>query len=122
MKVEQIAQVAHEINKAYCEAIGDNSQTLWEYAPDWQKDSAILGVKFHLDNPLAGVDASHNSWMKEKLENGWKYGHVKDENEKTHPCILPFEYLPKEQQAKDYLFKQVVHSLSKHLEKQLSSY
>jgi len=113
MKVEQIAQVAHEINKAYCEAIGDNSQTSWDDAPQWQKESAVLGVVFHMENPDAGPDASHNSWMKEKLENGWKLGHVKDENEKTHPCILPFEYLPKEQQVKDYLFRQVVHSLNK---------
>ena len=45
MKVEQIAQVAHEINQAYCEALGDNSQTSWEDAPQWQKESAVLGVK-----------------------------------------------------------------------------
>lgn len=115
MTIQEIAQVAHEINKSYCEAIGDNSQAGWEDAPQWQKESAVLGVIFHMENPDAGADASHNIWMKEKLENGWKHGHVKDENEKTHPCILPFEYLSKEQQAKDYLFRQVVHSLKKFL-------
>ena len=35
MKVEQIAQVAHELNKAYCESLGDNSQPSWEDAPEW---------------------------------------------------------------------------------------
>jgi hypothetical protein len=111
MLIEKIAQVAHEVNKAYCEAIGDKSQTSWEDAPAWQKESAVLGVMFHVEHPDAGPEASHNSWMKQKLENGWRLGHVKDENEKTHPCILPFEDLPKEQQAKDHLFRQVVHSL-----------
>lgn len=111
MTVEQIAQVAHEINKAYCLALGDVSQTSWEVAPDWQKESAINGVNFHIANPEAGADSSHNSWMKEKVDAGWVYGPVKNADAKTHPCIVPFEHLPKEQRAKDYLFKQVVHSL-----------
>ena len=111
MKVEQIAQVAHEINKAYCEAIGDNSQPSWENAPDWQKESAINGVNFHLSTPDAGPDASHNSWMKQKVESGWVYGEEKNPEEKTHPCIVPFEELSLSQQVKDHLFRQVVHSL-----------
>ena len=111
MLIEKIAQVAHEVNKAYCEAIGDKSQTSWEDAPAWQKESAVLGVMFHVENPNAGPEASHNSWMKQKLDNGWRLGHVKDENEKTHPCIVPFEELPLGQKIKDHLFRQVVHSL-----------
>jgi hypothetical protein len=115
MTVTDIAQVAHEINKEYCLAMGDSSQLPWDEAPAWQKESAVLGVMFHVENPDAGPEASHNSWLKEKLENGWRSGHVKDANEKTHPCILPFQDLPKEQQAKDFLFRQVVHSLKKFL-------
>jgi hypothetical protein len=110
-RLYEIAQVAHEVNKAYCEAIGDNSQTSWEDAPAWQKESAVLGVMFHVENPDAGPDASHNSWMKQKVDTGWKFGLTKDPENKYHPCIVPFEQLPKEQQAKDFLFRQVVHSL-----------
>lgn len=115
MTKEQIAQVAHEINKAYCQALGDDSQLQWEFAPDWQQQSAINGVNFHLENPEAGADSSHNSWMKEKVDTGWVYGEVKDAEAKTHPCVVPFNQLPKEQQAKDFLFRQVVHSLKKFL-------
>ena len=115
MTVEQIAQVAHEINQAYCLALGDYSQVGWNDAPEWQKTSAVNGVSFHLENPNAGADSSHNSWMKEKVDAGWVYGEVKDPEAKTHPCIVPFDQLPKEQQAKDYLFKQVVHSLKNQL-------
>jgi len=111
MRTEQIAQVCHEINKAYCEALGDYSQPNWDDAPQWQKDSAIMGVEFHFENPNAGADSSHNSWMKQKIDDGWVYGDIKDAVAKTHPCIVPFENLPSSQQAKDYLFKQVVHSL-----------
>lgn len=111
MLTEKIAQVAHEINKAYCEAIGDNSQPSWENAPDWQKESAINGVNFHLSTPDAGPDASHESWAREKHADGWVYGEVKNAEKKEHPCMVPFSHLPKEQQAKDFLFRQVVHSL-----------
>ena len=45
MTKQDIAKVAHEINLAYCESIGDNSQPTWELAPDWQKSSAINGVQ-----------------------------------------------------------------------------
>ncbi len=115
MTVQQIAQVCHEINRSFCIAMDDFSQLPWDEAPEWQKESAIKGVEFHLANPSASAAASHDSWLAEKLENGWKLGHVKDANEKTHPCILPFSQLPKEQQAKDYLFRQVVHSLKNYL-------
>lgn len=50
--------------------------------------------------------------MKDKTEAGWKYGPVKDEVKKEHPCYVPFNELPVEQQAKDYIFRQIVHSLS----------
>ena len=115
MTVEQIAQVCHEINRAYCQSMGDGSQPFWEFAPDWQQQSAINGVNFHLNNPDAGADASHNSWMKEKVESGWVYGEVKNPEAITHRCIVPFDQLPKEQQAKDFLFRQVVHSLSPYI-------
>ena len=53
MKVEEIARVAHEVNRAYCQALGDDSQPAWEVAPQWQRDSAINGVTFHIANPGA---------------------------------------------------------------------
>lgn len=111
MNQEQIARVAHEINRAYCQALGDHSQPAWEEAPDWQKESARLGVRLHLANPDAGPQTSHESWMAQKIAEGWVYGETKDPERKTHHCIVPFADLPREQQAKDYLFRAVVHAL-----------
>lgn len=107
------AMVAHETNRAWCEAIGDFSQPKWDDAPDWQKDSAIQGVKFHMENPDAGDDASHNNWMAQKISEGWVYGETKDPEASppTHHCIVPFEELPKDQQIKDALFRAVVHAV-----------
>lgn len=111
IKIEQIAQLAHEINRAYCQAIGDNSQPAWAVAPEWQRSSAIDGVRFHLTNPDAGPEASHENWLKTKQAEGWQYGPVRNPAKKEHPCCVPFGELPKEQQAKDFLFRAVVHNL-----------
>lgn len=116
MEVQDIAQVAHEINKAYCDSIGDHSQPSWEDAPEWQKVSAIKGVEFHLENPEASPSASHDSWLAQKKQDGWKYGEVKDAEKKEHPCFVPYEQLPTTQKSKDYLFKQVIHSLKNYLD------
>lgn len=99
-----IARTCHEANRFYCEGIGDNSQLPWHKAPAWQQDSAIAGVKFHYENPGAGSKGSHESWMKQKLEDGWVWGQVKDAEAKTHPCIMPYSQLPESQQVKDHIF------------------
>ena len=109
---EEVARVAHEINRAYCQSLGDDTQPAWQDAPEWQKDSAINGVKFHRLNPLATPENSHENWLKQKESEGWVYGEKKDPEKKEHPCMRPYSELPAEQRAKDYLFRAVVHLLS----------
>lgn len=110
----QIAKVCHEANRAYCETISDYSQPNWESAPDWQKESAVKGVEFHLTQLEEGKDPapsdSHNSWLEQKKQDGWSYGETKDPVKKTHPCFVPYEDLPIEQQQKDYIFAAIVRS------------
>ena len=109
---EAIARICHEVNRAYCESQGDLTQVAWEDAPEWQKKSAITGVNLHLDNPSAGPKASHDSWFKEKHADGWKYGAYKDVENKLHPCMVPFHELPPAQQAKDFIFRAIVHAIA----------
>lgn len=108
--IDQIARVAHEVNRAYCQALGDMSQPAWEDAPAWQRESARMGVDLHLSGDF-GPEASHFAWMKNKQDEGWTYGPVKDPGAKQHPCMVPFDQLPREQQAKDYIFRAVVHAM-----------
>ena len=92
MDIVNIARVAHEVNKAYCESQGDFSQLIWEEAPEWQRDSAIAGVELHMASNV-GPEISHENWRKHKLADGWVYGPVKDPEKKRHPCMVPFEEL-----------------------------
>lgn len=115
-KIRMIAKVAHEVNRAYCAALGDTSQLPWRDAPAWQHDSAVGGVEFHIANPGATPAESHAQWLKRKAEDGWTWGETKDPEKKTHPCLLPYDRLPEAQRAKDYLFRAVVHQLCNLLE------
>ena len=110
---EQIAQISHDANASYCKAIGDNSQVAWESAPEWQRASAINGVKFHSKNSNVKPSDSHDSWLTEKEADGWKYGPIKNSEKKEHPCYVPYDQLPEEQKVKDYLYGAVVKTLLK---------
>ncbi len=108
--IRTIAECCHAANRAYCRGLDDFSQMSWDMAPDWQRDSAINGVMFHVMNPDAGDSASHDNWMAEKVREGWVYGPVKDPAKKEHHCLVPFADLPPEQQRKDRLFRSIVHA------------
>ena len=111
IEILAIAKICHQANKAYCESLGDNSQEDWNYAPQWQRDSAVKGVEFHAENYNTSPSDSHESWMKEKTEQGWKYGPIKDVEKKEHPCYVPYNELPTEQRVKDYIFHAIVRAM-----------
>lgn len=105
-----IAAITHEANRVWCLHNGDESQPLWGDAPEWQQDSAVAGVQFIRENLGAPAHASHDNWMRQKREAGWVYGETKDAEAKTHPCMVPFDELPPEQQFKDVLFTTIVEA------------
>ncbi len=109
---EQVARICHEANRAYCLALGDDSQPHWEDAPDWQKASAVEGVKMVWSGKSFNSEQTHNCWLEQKLRDGWTYGAVKDPQKKTHPCLLPYEALSDEQKMKDTLFFGLAMGLS----------
>jgi len=77
------AEAAHEANRVLCLALGDSSQQKWKDAPQWQKDSAIVGVRLINNNPET----------------------------KEHPCFRPYSELPEGQRLKDEMFGIVVRSV-----------
>ena len=109
--IEQVAQVVHEANRAYCATIGDHSQVPWLDAPEWQRESARKGVAGILDGTITKPSDSHESWLAEKERTGWKYGPVKDPEKKEHPCMVPYVELSADQQVKDHIFFAIVNAM-----------
>lgn len=42
----------------------------------------------------------HEVWAETRISQGWSYGEKRDDELKTHPCIVPYEQLPESE--KDY--------------------
>ena len=110
-----MAELAHNVNTTYSTAKGETGHVDWEEAPVWQRETMIAGVAFLLANPNATPEETHNSWMAKKEEDGWRYGHIKDPENKFHPCMRPYYQLPLDQRVKDSLFLAVVRTLEKRL-------
>lgn len=110
-EIEAAAREAHEVNRAYCKGLGDYSHLPWDEAPAWQRSSAIAGVRRVVDDPDITPKQLHESWLGQKLAEGWVYGETKDAEKKTHPCMLPYEDLPEAQRTKDELFGSTVRRM-----------
>lgn len=105
-----IAQVAHNINQALRAALGEDVE-IWADTTPEHKASILAGVDMHIANPDVTPEAAHESWLEQKVAEGWTLGDVKDVEAKTHPCLRPYAELPTGQKVKDHLFRAVVHSL-----------
>lgn len=52
---------------------------------------SVVWRKTHID--ITEIK-SHKNWIKKKLEQGWKFGPIKDFEKKEHPDLVPYDQLP----------------------------
>lgn len=43
----------------------------------------------------------HENWAIGRLKEGWRYGPQRDDVEKTHPCLVPYDELPDSEKEYD---------------------
>lgn len=43
----------------------------------------------------------HEVWAAGRIADGWKFGPVRDELKKEHPCLVPYEELTEEEKGYD---------------------
>lgn len=43
----------------------------------------------------------HEIWARTRIEQGWKYGQVRNDDLKEHPCIVPYSELPESEKVYD---------------------
>ena len=42
----------------------------------------------------------HETWAHSRFSQGWRYGELRDDTKRTHPCLVPYDMLS--EQEKDY--------------------
>ena len=43
----------------------------------------------------------HDVWAKTRIVQGWTYGPERNDDEKKHPCLVPYSELPEEEKVYD---------------------
>jgi RyR domain len=110
---EDIARVVHAANRELQIVQGDPVPSPpWDEAPEYQVRESIAGVQEVLRHPDLTAERSHELWCDRMRADAWTHGDVKDAERKTHPTLLPWAELPKEQQLKDRLCIAVVRALA----------
>jgi hypothetical protein len=44
---------------------------------------------------------THDVWARRRMDEGWKYGAKRDDANKEHPCLVPYENLPESEKEYD---------------------
>jgi hypothetical protein len=114
--IEQVmiaaARAAHEaIRTLQIHNKEPNVASPWDEVGQDIKDSCFIGVGRVVDNPEVTNEELHDSWIKTKESQGWKYGEVRSEEDKLHPCMVPYSELPEFQRLKDAMFRNVVKAV-----------
>ena len=107
-KVQNIARICHEVNRALQIGFGEEPNPRWDILSEDLKNSTYSGVNAALDG--ATPEDLHTSWCDERMENGWTYGYPLDRVKKIHPNLVPYEQLSQDQQIKDHVFETIVRS------------
>ena len=43
----------------------------------------------------------HEVWAQNRMNEGWTFGPVRDDQKRQTPCLIPYEQLPEEEKAYD---------------------
>jgi ryanodine receptor 2 len=43
----------------------------------------------------------HEVWAETRINQGWTFGEKRNDDLKTHPCLIPYEELPEEEKEYD---------------------
>lgn len=44
---------------------------------------------------------AHEVWARNRVQEGWTWGEVRDDAKKTTPCLVPYEDLPESEKVYD---------------------
>lgn len=109
---DEIGQISHAANRELQLILNNPNNPVappWVECSEETRQSVVAGVKAALSG--MGPEELHDLWCKTRYDQGWRYGPVKDESLKTHPCLISYGDLPAEEKLKDSLFYYIVGAL-----------
>jgi hypothetical protein len=87
----------------------------WGERDDVFREQMTEYVESLRGKPLPTPEEAHDSWWQKYLDMGWRYGPERDPVEKTHPDMVPYDDLPKDERDKDEVFLALVEFAFRHI-------
>ena len=47
------------------------------------------------------AENAHDVWARQRMAEDWRYGAKRDDANKTHPCLVPYDELPESEKEYD---------------------
>lgn len=74
---------------------------MMKYNPN-QTDLSDITLEFSLRSLVESLAENvHDTWAKGRMDDGWTYGPVRDDVQKHHPCLVPYNELPESEKEYD---------------------
>lgn len=102
--VRNAAQLAHEIKRMYCNAIGITVEDPWEKLKYTQREAVTDRVMDIIEKGDMSPKEFHDRWVNRKKNCGWKKGVTFSRTAMTDPFIAAWESLPMQVRMIDTLF------------------
>lgn len=65
-------------------------------------DTTDVGLPEELEQLVEQMSKNvHEVWAETRMKQGWTYGEQRNDDLKTHPCLVPYEELPEEEKEYD---------------------
>ncbi len=77
------------------------SKNSWIYNPVPEDTSGVVLPADVMAMCEEMAENAHEIWSVMRMEQGWTYGPVLDDEKKEHPCLVPYSELPEEQKEFD---------------------
>ena len=120
-------EIAKLIHEEYCKSVkGTLSYTAWDtlsphfklsninQAMSYREKLELIGCvmrpiipekrpvkRFSKNEILVMAKQEHDRWTREKLEDGWRYAPIRNNDKKLHPFLVPWEELSEDVQNRD---------------------
>uniref|UniRef100_A0A8C5T3P3 Ryanodine receptor 1 n=1 Tax=Laticauda laticaudata TaxID=8630 RepID=A0A8C5T3P3_LATLA len=94
MRVEPIKEYKHDIN-GFRNLLGPTQSLSHTSFIPYPVDTVQIVLPPHLEKIREKLAENiHELWALTRIEQGWIYGPVRDDNKHLHPCLLDFHSLP----------------------------
>jgi len=111
--IERIAEILYEATRREAEwSQRSIVPEAWNDRDDAFRKQFVQVIQNYLTmDKLPTPEEAHDSWVKAYTDMGWVYGPERDPVKKTHPDMVPFDQLPKDERDKDAIFLALIYAV-----------